>query len=95
MVEEKNDSSSDSSDEDDTHIELGQPDLTFQVGGKRAKLDDDADKESGRNFEFFVCIIEHKKWLLIKNADNDKEKEPDTQKLIDISGKCKLIEPNP
>ena len=30
MVEEKNDSSSDSSDEDDTHIELGQPDLNFQ-----------------------------------------------------------------
>ena len=33
MVEEKNDSSSDSSDEDDTHIELGQPDLNFQGKG--------------------------------------------------------------
>ena len=33
MVEEKNDSSSDSSDEDDTHIELGQPDLNFQGTG--------------------------------------------------------------
>ena len=69
---EKNDSSSDSSDDDETHIELhGAGDLTFQVGGKRQKLDDDK-----------------------KDADSD-DKDPDTQKLIDLSGKrdaCLSIE---
>ena len=66
MVEEKqNDSSSDSSDDDDTHIELhgASTDLTFQVGGKRQKLDDE------------------------KKDDNSDDKDTDTQKLIDLSGK--------